>query len=121
MSAGAGRVNEDELKLSLVGICRDLRGVVSVFNSRTAYLMLFEWMYPKNGLHIMCVLKCDVVWCGVVWCDVLLEVVLAVLLDNHTSYPSYIEVLLQALTIWYHDPSITTPILKFIAELVLNR
>ena len=70
MSAGAGRVNEDELKLSLVGICRDLRGVVSVFNSRTAYLMLFEWMYPKNGLHIMCVLKCDVMWCGVVWCGV---------------------------------------------------
>ena len=37
------------------------------------------------------------------------------------SYPSYIEVLLQALNIWYHDPTVTTPILKFIAELVLNR
>lgn len=54
MSAGGGGVNEDELKLSLVGICRDLRGVVSVFNSRAAYLMLFEWMYPSNhclGFH----------------------------------------------------------------------
>lgn len=46
---------------------------------------------------------------------------LAVFLDAPISYPSYTEVLLQALHIWYHDPNITTPILKFIAELVLNR
>ena len=74
MSAGGG-VNEDELKLSLIGICRDLRGVVSVFNFRTAYLMLFEWMYPSNHCHgftlcIPCggVLKGDVLGCSVDTC-----------------------------------------------------
>ena len=37
------------------------------------------------------------------------------------SYPTYIELLQRALTLWYHDPTVTTPVLKLIAELVLNR
>ena len=36
-------------------------------------------------------------------------------------YPTYIELLQRALTLWYHDPTVTTPVLKLIAELVLNR
>ena len=37
------------------------------------------------------------------------------------SYPKYTAVLLKALDIWYYDPSITTPILKLMAELVQNK
>ena len=37
------------------------------------------------------------------------------------SYPTYIDLLQQALTLWYHDPFVTTPVLKLMAELVLNR
>ena len=44
--SGAQDVNEEDLKLALIGICRDLKGVVSVCSSRSTYLLLFEWMYP---------------------------------------------------------------------------
>jgi hypothetical protein len=44
--SGSSDINEGELKLALIGICRDLRGVVSVCSSRPTYLILFEWMYP---------------------------------------------------------------------------
>ena len=47
MAQGQG-VDVEEVKLMLIGMCHDLRGIVSVFNSRVPYLMLFEWMYPKQ-------------------------------------------------------------------------
>jgi exportin-7 len=78
--SGSSDINEGELKLALIGICRDLRGVVSVCSSRPTYLILFEWIYPN-----------------------------------------YTEVLLHSLHIWFHDPAVTTPVLKLLAELVLNR
>lgn len=36
-------------------------------------------------------------------------------------YPAYTGLLLEALQLWFHDPAMTTPILKLMAELVLNR
>jgi len=36
-------------------------------------------------------------------------------------YPAYTGLLLEALQLWFHDPAVTTPILKLMAELVLNR
>ena len=41
-----GMVNEEELRMSLVGLCRDLRGIALAFHSRNTYMMLFDWMYP---------------------------------------------------------------------------
>eukprot|EP00731_Ephydatia_muelleri_P021099 Em0013g826a len=41
--------------------------------------------------------------------------------ENEESYPRVTTIVLQALAIWYHDPIVTTPILKLMAELVLNR
>ncbi len=41
--------------------------------------------------------------------------------ELHPSYPTYTEVILEALNLWYHDPAVTTPVLKLMAELVLNR
>lgn len=38
-----------------------------------------------------------------------------------TSYPTYTPVLHRAIELWYHDPSVTTPVLKLMAELAQNR
>ncbi|KAG8202063.1 hypothetical protein JTE90_010427 [Oedothorax gibbosus] len=36
-------------------------------------------------------------------------------------YPAYTPVLHRAIEMWYHDPAVTTPVLKLFAELVVNR
>ena len=36
-------------------------------------------------------------------------------------YPSYTAVLQRALELWYHEPQVTTPVLKLLTELVQNR
>jgi hypothetical protein len=36
-------------------------------------------------------------------------------------YPNYSPILIRAVEIWAHDPSVTTPVLKFFGELVQNR
>lgn len=38
-----------------------------------------------------------------------------------SSYPTYSPVLHRAIEMWYHDPAVTTPVLKLFAELVVNR
>ena len=40
---------------------------------------------------------------------------------TYTSYPTYTSVLLRAIEWWYHDPNVSTPVLKLMAELVQNR
>ncbi|XP_017780137.1 PREDICTED: exportin-7 isoform X3 [Nicrophorus vespilloides] len=70
----------DETKKALIGLSRDLRGLAFAFNTKTSYMMLFDWIYP-----------------------------------------SYIPILLRAIELWYHDPQVTTPVLKLFAELVQNR
>ncbi|EDO48742.1 predicted protein, partial [Nematostella vectensis] len=70
----------EESKRTLIGLCRDLRGLAFAFNSKVSYMMLFEWIYP-----------------------------------------SYMPVLLRACELWYHDPNVTTPVLKLMTELVQNR
>ncbi|XP_054917475.1 exportin-7-B isoform X1 [Dermacentor andersoni] len=72
--------NADEAKKMLIGLARDLRGLVFAFNTKTSYMMLFEWIYP-----------------------------------------AYFPILHRALELWYHDPSVSTPVLKLVAELVQNR
>lgn len=34
---------------TLVGLCRDIRGLAFAFNSKNSYMMLFEWMYPYQN------------------------------------------------------------------------
>ena len=34
------------MKRALIGLARDLRGVAFAFNTKTSYMMLFEWLYP---------------------------------------------------------------------------
>ncbi|KAJ8981562.1 hypothetical protein NQ317_009822 [Molorchus minor] len=70
----------DEAKKALIGLARDLRGLAFSFNTKTCYMMLFDWIYPN-----------------------------------------YTPILLRAVELWYHDPQVTTPVLKLFAELVQNR
>ncbi|XP_051486942.1 ran-binding protein 17 isoform X10 [Apus apus] len=37
---------QEEAKRMLVGLARDLRGIVSALNTKTSYSMLFHWIYP---------------------------------------------------------------------------
>uniref|UniRef100_A0A8W8MGZ0 Exportin-7/Ran-binding protein 17 TPR repeats domain-containing protein n=1 Tax=Magallana gigas TaxID=29159 RepID=A0A8W8MGZ0_MAGGI len=37
---------EEEAKRAVVGLARDLRGVAFAFNTKTSYMMFFDWMYP---------------------------------------------------------------------------
>ena len=30
----------------LLGLARDLRGIAFAFNTKTSYMMLFDWIYP---------------------------------------------------------------------------
>lgn len=39
--------NIQEVKLPIVGLARDLRGLAFAFNSRTSYMQLFDWIYPR--------------------------------------------------------------------------
>jgi len=261
MSGSSQVVNEDHLKVeimwclllvmwstqrTLVGLCRDLRGIAFAFNSKFSYKLLFEWMYPlvtdskdwsfvsqplfcsqydnfhpkphhqvvqkRNSmlkpslachrpvqlsvLYLMptlykvsfggeswchlCILYfgreklegnfCDslqsficqllvvsekaigaglkfarvfftklnlacyspkfppTIWYMVVsshmsimfWLVTNFFIVLLALASS-LSYPAYTGLLLEALQLWFHDPMVTTPILKLMAELVLNR
>ncbi|XP_067928160.1 exportin-7-like isoform X2 [Watersipora subatra] len=70
----------EECKRSLIGLARDLRGVAYAFNTKTSYMMLYEWLYPN-----------------------------------------YFPVLLRGIELWYHEPVLTTPILKLMCELAQNR
>ncbi|XP_076368513.1 ran-binding protein 16 isoform X1 [Tachypleus tridentatus] len=79
-SAESPVFNTTEAKKALVGLARDLRGLTYAFNTKTSYMMLFEWIYP-----------------------------------------AYTPVLHRAIELWYHDPAVTTPVLKLMAELVQNR
>ncbi|XP_056631619.1 exportin-7 isoform X1 [Diorhabda sublineata] len=79
-SADSPLFASDEAKKALIGLARDLRGLAFSFNTKTSYMMLFDWIYPN-----------------------------------------YTPILLRAIELWYHDPQVTTPVLKLFAELVQNR
>lgn len=40
---------------------------------------------------------------------------------NNISYPTYTPILQRAIELWYHDPAVTTPVLKLFGEIVVNR
>jgi len=46
----------EEAKKALIGLARDLRGLAYAFNTKTSYMMLFDWMYVC--LFVYCVRAC---------------------------------------------------------------
>jgi len=65
---------------TLIGLARDLRGLIFAFNTKSSYAMLFDIIYPN-----------------------------------------FTEVLNKALEVWSHEPAVTTPVLKMMTEMALNR
>lgn len=47
MSQANSSTNLNEIKLPLIGLARDLRGLAFAFNSRAGYMQLFDWLYPR--------------------------------------------------------------------------
>jgi hypothetical protein len=43
MSSGA---YTEEVRKTVIGLARDLRGLAFAFNTKTSYMMLFDWIYP---------------------------------------------------------------------------
>lgn len=80
MLLGTTNYPPEEAKKALIGLSRDLRGLVSVFNTQVSYMMFFDWIYPD-----------------------------------------YTPILIRAIELWAHDPTVTTPVLKLFTELVNNR
>ncbi|KAK1578194.1 hypothetical protein Q3G72_028343 [Acer saccharum] len=70
----------DAVKYALIGLMRDLRGITMATNSRRAYVVLFDWLYP-----------------------------------------AHMPLLLKGVSHWSDTPEVTTPLLKFMAEFVLNK
>ncbi|XP_052757223.1 exportin-7-B isoform X2 [Galleria mellonella] len=47
LGGGEGGVfASEEARKTLVGLARDLRGLAFAFNTKTTYMMLFDWIYP---------------------------------------------------------------------------
>jgi exportin-7 len=44
----------EEAKKALIGLARDLRGLAFAFNTKTSYMMLFDWMYPFKQFSQLC-------------------------------------------------------------------
>ncbi|KAJ2939897.1 hypothetical protein O0L34_g6601 [Tuta absoluta] len=42
----------EDAKKTLIGLARDLRGLAFAFNTKTTYMMLFDWIYPCY-LHVL--------------------------------------------------------------------
>ncbi|XP_026744136.1 exportin-7-B isoform X2 [Trichoplusia ni] len=38
--------NSENAKKTMIGLARDLRGLAFAFNTKTTYMMLFDWIYP---------------------------------------------------------------------------
>lgn len=38
--------NTEEVRKTVIGLARDLRGIAFAFNTKTSYMMLFDWIYP---------------------------------------------------------------------------
>lgn len=49
----------EEAKKGLIGLARDLRGLAYAFNTKTSYMMLFDWMYPFSNT-LECGMKQDI-------------------------------------------------------------
>ena len=97
MLAGGG-YNSEEVRKTVIGLARDLRGIAFAFNTKTSYMMLFDWIYPAYTPILQRAVE---IW----FQDPQVG-------TNNIIHPTLI-------TDYYVQ--VTTPILKLFAELVQNR
>lgn len=74
------RFRSEQVRDTLIGLFRDLRGLTMATNSRRNYAMLFDWLYPDR-----------------------------------------MPLVRRTLEAYTDTPAVTTPLLKFFAEFVLNK
>lgn len=87
------------MQKTVIGLARDIRGVAFACNMKSAYLMLFDWLYPS---FLSLFQK-------------------AVQVRFIRLLPMKIAKLRNFSQIWYADPDVTTPVLKLMTELCQNR
>lgn len=46
MTQGDAIYAAENTKKVLIGLARDLRGLAFAFNTKSTYMMFFDWMYP---------------------------------------------------------------------------
>ena len=73
-------LRDENVALAVMGVCRDMRGVVAAAQNRNAYLQCF------GALH-----------------------------------PAFTDTMARSLEVWADQPQVTTAVLKFFAELVMQR
>lgn len=78
--ANPAALRQPGLKPAIVGLFRDLRGIMASTTTRRTYCLLFDWLYPA---HCPTILAC--------------------------------------LEAWGDDPTVATPLLKFVAEFAYNK
>ena len=46
-SNGRACMIAEEVRKTVIGLSRDLRGIAFAFNTKVSYMMLFDWIYPQ--------------------------------------------------------------------------
>jgi len=46
LNSSNANCNSEEVRKTVIGLARDLRGIAFAFNTKTSYMMLFDWIYP---------------------------------------------------------------------------
>merc|ERR1719468_299199 len=46
LNSNNSNYNSEEVRKTVIGLARDLRGIAFAFNTKTSYMMLFDWIYP---------------------------------------------------------------------------
>ena len=84
------------------------------------YIYLFSCLWA--GIHIWLVREVDALQMGLTQCWVCVQCFAIVdTSELAVSYPSYSPMLIRAQELWFHEPAVTTPVLKLFAELAQNR
>ena len=74
------QVRDDRIAIAIIGVSRDLRGVLAAAHNKSSYNQCFDALFPQH-----------------------------------------IDTLLRGLEVWADKPSVTTSVLKFFSELVMQR
>ena len=46
MNSNSSNFNTEEVRKTVIALARDLQGIAFAFNTKTPYMMLFDWIYP---------------------------------------------------------------------------
>ena len=118
-SAVSSSLRTEEVMRTLIGVCRDLRGVLAGAHNRATYMQVFDALFP-NYIHT--VSRAADVSQSQRALQMYMEFVLGGrLLLFYLSLRDLPRVLALCVQVWADTPAVSTVVLKLIAELVFNR